>query len=225
MLKFIISPIVLVFYATLACAQVESTAKSFPDRGAEVANDEIARNSALEAFKADFTQQSSGMLHVYVDPTFDPAEVYLFQGQEASGTTKALLPKKFQRLAKRLGAKVYATKAINLFGTENMYLVRLDGIYEDRIELFEINDYDVEHVRTLAYLSCLEGKCTQKDTWITDIDGNTNADLIEISRVMRKDKETAQREAVYMLTDRGKWKKSKELAEEAPWNTVEFFDR
>lgn len=223
MFKAIISSFLLVFYVSMLSAQVAPTSNSFPDRSAAVEDDQVARVSAIESFKDDFTLQPSGILHVYVDPTFDPAEVYLFQGREASGTTKALLPRKFQRLAKRLGATIYATKAINLYGTENLYVVRLDGIYEDRIELFAINGYDVEHVRTLAYLSCLDGKCTQKDTWITDIDGNSNADLIEISRVVRNGKNTTEREAVYMLTEKGKWKKSKQLKADAPWSTIEFF--
>ncbi len=225
MYKAVLCYFLFIVYSATGIAQVNATSTNFPDRKANTEEEDVVRMSALETFKAAFSPQPSGILHVYLDPTIDPAEVYLFKGEEADGTTKALLPTKFQRLAKRLGAKIYATKAINLRGTEDLYLVRLDGIYEDRIELFAINGYEVEHVRTMAYYSCIDGKCTQQDTWITDIDGDTDAELIEISRVFRGDETTVSRKAVYTVSKKGKWKKSKQLAAAAPWNTVTFFEQ
>lgn len=225
MAKVLFSLLSLLLLPFSLFAQVEEQVNTFPNRATYAAEGDQVRAASLATFKADFSLQESGILHVYIDPAIDPAEVYLFEGQEASGTTVALLPAKFQRLAKRLGAKVYATKAIKISGTENVYLVRLDGIYEDRIEMFAINGYRVEHIKTLAYRSCLNGKCTQMDTWITDINGDTDSELIRISRVLRDGDTTASKEVVLTLAKNGKWKASKKLAKKAPWSTVEFYDK
>ena len=224
MTKILFSLFSLILFPIFGFAQVEEQVSSFPNRAAYAAEGDQIRAASLATFKADFSLQESGILHVYIDPSIDPEEVYLFAGQEASGTTVALLPAKFQRLAKRLGAKIYATKAIKISGTEDVYLIRLDGIYEDRIEMFAINGSRVEHLKTLAYRSCLNGKCTQLDTWITDINGDTDSELIRISRVLRNGNTTASKESVMTLTKKGKWKTSRKLAKKAPWSTVEFYD-
>lgn len=208
MTKFILSFFALLLTTTFAFAQVDQV-----------------RSSAIETFKADFSPQEAGILHVYVDPAIDPAGVYLFRGQEASGTTVAMLPTEYQQLAKRMGAKVYATRAIKLMGTQDHYIVRMAGTYEDRIELFAINGMKVEHVTTLATRKCFSGKCEQTDTWITDIDGDTNSELIQISRTMRGDMVKEGKKKVYTFTEKGKWKKSKRLAMDAPWSTVEFYGK
>ena len=223
MKQLIISLLFLFSCSTFGLAQVDERTQAFPDRATDTTSDQV-RVLGLNAFRAAFAPQPSGILHVYLDPAIDPAEVYLFRGVEASGTVRALLPKKFQRLAKRLGGKIYATKAVQLSGTEDRYLMRIDGIYEDRIEMFTINDYEVRHVKTLAYRSCLNGKCTQMDTWITDIDGDADAELIQISRTIRNGKTTRSQEKVLTIANNGKWKKSKKLAQDAPWTTVGFYD-
>jgi len=223
MKRLTFSLLLLFSYSTFILAQVNERTEAFPDRAADTATDQ-ARVMGVNAFEEAFSPQPSGILHVYLDPRIDPAEVYLFRGVEASGTVKALLPQKFQRLARRLGGKIYATKAVELSGTKDRYLIRIDGIYEDRIEMFTINDYEVEHVKTLAYRSCLNGKCTQMDTWITDVNGDANAELIQISRTIRDGKTTRSQKKVLTIANNGKWKKSKKLAQDAPWRTIEFYD-
>lgn len=213
------SALALALTTSISFAQVTQSTSSFPDRS----NGELVRSSALETFKADFGNQEAGILHVYIDPSIDPEETYLFTGQEASGTTKALLPVKFQRMAQKMEATIYATRAIKLMGVDDHYLIRFDGTEEDRIELFVITDDEVKHVTTLATRKCANDKCVQTDTWITDIDGDTNSELIFIDRMMRNGEVTKEKKMVKTFA-KGKWKKSKELAADAPWSTVEFFE-
>jgi len=221
MTKYILGFLLFALASTTTNAQVNQKTQDFPDRAAA---GDLARTSALETFKADFNPQPSGILHVYIDPSIDPTEVYLFKGREASGTTLALLPGKFQQMAKRMSAKVYATAAIDGDDDSEYFLVRMDGTYEDRIEMFYIDGFKVEHVKTLASRTCRDGKCMQTDTWITDIDGDTTPELIQIQRVMRGDGNSKTKRTVYTRTSGEKWKKSKLLAENAPWDTVEFYD-
>lgn len=205
----------------LLTGQVTTRSENFPDR--QQAATAVSR-SALEVFKSEFSPRESAILHVYIDPDIDPEEVYLFRGQEASGTTVALLPHKFQRMAKRTGAKLYATGAIKLYGSDDHYLVRMDSPGEDRIELFRIAGSEVVHVKTLSYRNCQNGKCAQLDTWITDIDGDTDAELIQLLRTRKDGVTKARKERVYTFTDANRWKKSRILAEDAPWSTVEFYE-
>ena len=114
-----------------------------------------------------------------------------------------------------------------MFDAEDFFLVRMDGTYEDRIEMFEIKGYEVVHVMTLATRNCSNGRCTQTDTWITDIDGDTDPELIRIQRTLRAGSTSAEKQTVYTWVDkgnRGKFKKSKVLAKDAPWSTIEFFE-
>lgn len=219
MTKLFLSAFTLLFISVLATAQVDESSRNFPNRAA---GDQV-RMSALETFKEQFGTQQAGILHVYIDPDIDPKETYLFKGTEATGTTMALLPEKYQRMARKMNAKVYATRAIKLMGTDDHYLVRFDGRYEDRIEMFAIETNKVEHVATVATYGCRNGKCVQHDTWITDIDGDTDSELIMINRIVR-DGETSSEREVVKTYDKGKWKKSKQLAKEAPWSTVDFFE-
>lgn len=221
MKKLILSALALALTTTFAFAQVNQNARSFPNRADAVTGDQ-ARNSAIEGFMAEFAPQEAGILHVYASAPNDPAETYLFRGQEASGTTLAMLPVKFQQKAKQMGAKVYATKAIKLMGVDDHYLVRMDGTYEDRIEMFKVEGNTVKHVKTLATDKCYDGMCDQTDTWITDIDGDTDSELIQISRTMRAGETTSEKQTVYTHTKNGKWKKSRKLAKDAPWTTIEF---
>lgn len=221
MTKYILGFFLFALASTVSFAQVNQKTQEFPDRAAA---GDLARSSALETFKADFNPQPSGILHVYIDPSIDPSGVYLFEGRKASGTTLALLPAKFQQMARRMNAKVYATAAIDGDDDSEYFLVRMDGTYEDRIEMFYIDGFKVKHVKTLATRACSNGKCTQTDTWITDIDGDTTPELIQINRVMRSDGNSKTKRTVYTRTNGEKWKKSKLLAENAPWDTVEFYE-
>lgn len=202
------------------------TIKPAPDRAAAPSvgypNTDVMVSEAFADFNAEFPGQNVGFLHVYTDPAATTNEDYLMRGTLASGTVKALLPKKYQQMAKRMNAKIYASAAIRGI-RENLYIVRMDGATSDRIEMFAIRGNKVKHLKTLAYRACANGSCQQTDSYITDINGDSDLDLITIKRTMTKEGESAVKRSVYTLNESNrKWKKTTAL--DAPWDSVNFYD-
>lgn len=185
-------------------------------------NTDFMETAAMTDFNAEFPGQNVGFLHVYADPMVDPDEVYLMRGVPASGTVKALLPKKYQRMAVRMNAEVYAVAAIRGI-RENMYIVRMDGPASDRLEMFAIRGDEVKHLKTLAYRACTNGSCQQTDSYITDINGDTDLDLVTIKRTQTRNGDSAVKRSVYTLNESNrKWKKTKEF--DTPWDSIKFYD-
>jgi len=183
---------------------------------------DVMESDAMKEFNAAFSGQNVGFFHVYADPEVGPEEVYLLRGEPANGTVKALLPKKYQRLAQRMNAKIYTAGAIRGIN-ENMYIVRMDGLSSDRIELFAIRGNRVKHLKTLAERTCKRGKCRQTDSYITDINGDTNLDLVTIKRKVIGTTERSVKRRVYSLNkDNRNWEKTDQL--DAPWDSIDFFD-
>ena len=177
---------------------------------------------AFQTFTENFPSQNVGFFHVYAKSTVDPLDDYLLKGDEASGTTKALLPEDFQRMAKLTNAKVYAAAAIKGVN-ENMYLVRYDSPTSDRVELFAIRDNEVVHLKTVAYRECTSAGCRQLDSYFTDVNGDGNLDLIQMKRLQTKKGDKGSRTTPFILDDRTrKSKKTKEL--ELPVESLDFYD-
>jgi hypothetical protein len=223
MTKYISLLALLFFSVSSAFSQTVNPA---PDRANDPAigypNTDVLESEAMAEFDAEFPEQNVGFMHVYADPLVDPNEVYLMRGVPASGTVMALLPKKYQRMAERMNAEVYAAAAVRGI-RENMYIVRMDGSTSDRLEMFAIRGNKVKHLKTLAYRACSNGSCQQTDSYITDIDGDTNLDLVTIKRTQTRNGDRAVKRSVYSLNESNrKWKKTKDL--DTPWNSIEFFD-
>ena len=175
---------------------------------------------ALQNFDANFPERNVGFMHLYADPSPDPLGTYLLTGDKMSKATIALLPKKQQRLARKMRADLYAAAAVRGID-ENLYIVRMDGPQVDRLEMFAIRGNKVVHLRTLALYSCRRGgsACSQLDSYLTDISGNGNLDLIQIARnVAGKER----RSTFVMFEDDRDWRPTSEL--DTPWDSVEFFD-
>ncbi|SEP62800.1 hypothetical protein SAMN05444359_101293 [Neolewinella agarilytica] len=218
MTKFFLASAILLLATTISYAQVNASVGEASDRPATT----YQNAPALQNFVAGFPEINVGFLHVYANPSIDPEETYLMRGTEASSTLKALLPVDFQKMARNMDAKVYGAAAIRGIN-ENMYIVRMDGAEQDRLELFAIRGNKVVHLKTLAYQFCESGKCEQLDSYITDVDGDTNLDLVQISRVMRNSGVTAETKKVFTLQERNReWKKTNQL--EVPWESIKFYD-
>lgn len=180
-------------------------------------------NVALKEFAENFPNENVGFLHIYVDPSIDPEEIYLLRGLPVSGTVKALLPVEYQLLARTMNAELYGAMAIKGVN-ESLYLLRMDGQASDRIEMFALRNNEVVHLKTLAYRNCSEGSCEQLDSYLTDLDGDTNLDLVQIERSINKKGETVSKPRAYVMNTRnGKWKKTNKL--EIPLTSIQFYER
>ncbi|MTB52625.1 hypothetical protein [Lewinella sp. W8] len=178
---------------------------------------------SLAAWDAAFPDQNVGFFHVYTDPVIDPNEVYLLRGQVIGGYETALLPNKIQRLANRMEATLYAAAAVRDGQGGKLYLVRMEGADQDRIEMFQIDDAVVKHVQTLAYRQCEGNDCRQIDSFLTDVDGDTEFEIMQIFRVQKDGETRRSNRVMYDYHERsGKWKKAKMV--NAPWASTEFFD-
>ncbi|WP_020571865.1 hypothetical protein [Neolewinella persica] len=223
MFKYI-TPLLILLLASLS--SFAQDAKPAPNRAADPTQaypiTNRPQNPALQEFDASFPGENVGFLHVYVDPDIAPDEVYLMRGTPISSTTKALLPAKFQRMADKMNAKLYGSMAVKGID-ESLYILRMEGQTSGRVEMFAIRGNKIKHLKTLAYRKCLNGKCDQLDSYLTNLNADTNLELIQISRTMRRSGETAMKRHAFLLNDRNrKWKKSKQL--DVPWTSVRFFD-
>ena len=176
------------------------------------------KGEALQRFAAFFSPQNVGFFHVYADPRVDPGETYLLRGNKMGGVALQMLPKKFQKMAKRMGADVYGAGAITGMN-ESLYLVRMDGRGEDRVEMFAIRDDEVKHLKTLAVMKKAGSRMKQMDSFITDIDGDSYLDLITIKADRNGD---IGKKSVYVMEDSSRtWKKTSKL--DAPWESVKLY--
>lgn len=223
MTKYISLFAFLLLSSSFALAQKVNTP---PNRASEPAQaypiTNTIGNVALKEFEQNFPSENVGFLHIYTDPSVDPEEVYLLRGLPVSSTVKALLPIEFQRMARTMNADLYGAMAVKGVN-ESLYILRMDGQASDRIEMFALRGNEVVHLKTLAYRTCSEGSCAQLDTYLTDLDGDTNLDLVQIERSFDKNGETARKPRTYVMNTRnGKWKKTNKL--EVPVNSIPFYD-
>jgi hypothetical protein len=226
MTKYTLLLLTLLLLSFAASTQtVEPAPSKAPDKGdiqvQEYPITNQVRSSALATFTNDFELTNVGFMHVYAMANTDPKGTYLMTGEEISSTTRALLPAKYQRMAKTMNAKLYGAAEIRGVG-ESLYIVRMDGDRSDRLEMFAMRDGKIKHLKTIAYRSCEEGACRQLDSFITDVDGDTDLDLIQIRRRVTKNGEKVYKPKAYILRDDGKkWVRTRKL--ELPTNSMQFY--
>ena len=206
---------------SLATVAVAQTPVDVGREGMQTTAAEAA--TGADYFATTFDESNVGYLHVYVDPTVDPLETYLLRGREMSDTAVALLPARFRKMAEKDGSTLYSTIAVKGI-EENLYLTRLDAPRRDQIDMFAIRDGRVKHLKTLAYRDCAGSECLQMDSYITDVNLDTNFDLIQIARRSTESLGTTdeRRTVYYMDPDNRRWKMTQEL--DVPWEGIEFYE-
>jgi hypothetical protein len=211
----------LAAFLLLTCTSYAQTPVDVGREGAQTTA--IEENTGADLWATQFDEESIGFLHVYVDPDPDPLETYLFKGRELSQAAIDMMPARLRKLADREDTKVYATKAIMGIG-ENLYITRIDGPRRDQIDMFAIRDERVKHLKTLAYRDCGSTECLQMDSYITDVNLDTDFDLIQIARRSTKSQGTTdeRRTVYYMPRETKRWKRTEEL--DVPWEGITFFE-
>ena len=213
-------------FLTILCLSVAtvSLAQSPVDVGQEGMQTTAAEAATgADYFATAFNESNVGFLHVYLDPAVDPLETYLLRGREMPDTAVAMLPARFRKEAEKDGNTLYATIAVKGI-EENLYLTRLDAPRRDQIDMFAIRDGKIRHLKTLAYLDCAGAECLQMDSYITDVNLDTNFDLIQIARRKTESMGTTdeRRTVYYMDPDSRRWKMTQEL--DVPWEGIQFFE-
>ncbi|MCP9237218.1 hypothetical protein [Lewinella sp. JB7] len=176
--------------------------------------------TGMDEFATLFDESNVGFLHIYVDPAVDPLETYLLRGVEMGEAEIGDLPGDFLRDLNVRKGKMYATIAVQGI-EENLYLTRFDGPTRDQIDMFAIRDGKLLHLKTLAYLNCGEpGNCAQLDSYLTDVNLDTTADLIQIFR--QRAGATEERQVFTMPRESRTWVATEKL--DVPWEGISFYE-
>ncbi len=156
-----------------------------------------------KAFSALFSNESVGNLHVYATASEEPPRDYFFLGTLVDQRFYGLLNAAWQREVLPEEAQLFAVRTIR-HGAGLQYLMRFyTPELGHRLELFTLFNERLEHVTTLAYVDCGRGRCFQLDSWIQDIDGDTDLDIVKKFRITdrRTDRFVEEFTNLYLQSD------------------------
>jgi hypothetical protein len=173
-----------------------------------------------QAFDASFEERNVGFLHIYNDLDIQPDA--FFAGVAMSEDFYGLLPGKYRRRLLKDQAEVFSVYAVRAVAG-NLYLVRFeDDRRGQRMELFDLEDGELEHVTTLAQTRCNKRNCFQLDSWITDVDRDGRLDIVQRARKTRAATGEVRREksAVYQQQPDGTFERNRQL--QPDWASYEF---
>ena len=194
----------LLLTTTLLTAQTAPQERdaSMPYPAANYYDSEDARD-----FSANFNVTDVGNLHVYDAELAEGTSEDYMQGVAVSPTHYRFLPKKIRRQMSK-GHKVYAVHSIR--GEAQEYLLIKHPPVKGSVEygLYAFDGESLSHLVDLAGHVCKGSNCTQMDSWIRDIDGDTRLDVIQ--KVKKGDRPAKMK--VYMQTDRGTFKRDRSRA-------------
>ena len=160
---------------------------------------EEARN-----FAADFNVTDVGNLHVYDAELADGTSEDYMSGVDIAPTNYRFLPNKIKKQLSK-GYKAYAVHSIRGEG-QSYYIVKHPPL-RNGVEygLYRFDGKKMKHLVDLAGYGCDGGTCTQLDSWIRDIDGDTRLDVIQ----KKKDGDQPATMKVYMQSDGGKFRRDR----------------
>lgn len=156
----------------------------------------------LEKFNAFFEDRNVGNLHLYASVSTPTAAAdYFFYGREIPrGYFDLIDPRWRAFFIKDLQA--YAIGTIKGTAEVNdFYLLRIEvpGT-KNTIDLFEMQNGQLVHKQQLATYWCRDHYCIQQDSWILDLNGDTQLDIIKkINLVEYHNKETAHTEEYHTV--------------------------
>lgn len=136
-----------------------------------------------KTFAAAFNEQDVGNLHVYATPEQRVDYEYYFLGDQLPRQTLRMFDRDMRRQLRREKSTLYATYVIR-GDNDAFYIVRT--YHPDRgsrLELFDLERGKLNHLKTLAYNSCNGSRCTQLDSWVLDLDGDTRLDVVRKFRI------------------------------------------
>ena len=161
-------------------------------------------SEAARDFAADFNVTDVGNLHVYdAELATGTSEDYM-RGVDIAPTNYRFLPNNIKKQLSK-GYKAYAVHSIRGEG-ESYFLVKHPAIRKGvEYSLYSFDGNKMKRLVDLAGYNCDGGACTQMDSWIRDIDGDTRLDVIQ--KIKKGDGPTTMR--VYMQTDGGTFKRDR----------------
>lgn len=166
-----------------------------------------ANSATMAAFISQFEDTSIGNLHVYATTEKMPSDDYFYQGKDITGTFNDMLPNKLNKLVRRTNGKIYAVKSIKGNARE-MYILRAPSKKNNsELVLYKMAGTQLIPVMPLAKVSCKRsGACSQMDSWIQDINGDTRLDIIQkTQKTNRAGQVVKTKTKVYTQTQNGRY--------------------
>ena len=180
-MKLIITSFIICFLSfSLLNAQVvkeepvEEPYKDYNERPYPATN--IPPSPEVAGFMAEFEDSEVGNLKVYSDFDEQPSSDYYFAGEKISAIHNELFTAEFRELIQ--AGNAYATYSIKGNAREH-YIIRLPtNKGPNTLWLFTVEGEVAKPLQLLAYAFCQSGSCYQQDSWITDLDGDTDLDIL-----------------------------------------------
>ena len=180
---------------------VEEPYKDYNERPYPATN--IPPSPEVAGFMAEFEDSEVGNLKVYSDFDEQPSSDYYFAGEKISALHQELFTAEFRELIKTENA--YATYSIKGNAREHHIIRMPTNKGPNTLWLFTVEGEVVKPLQLLAYAFCQSGSCYQQDSWITDLDGDTDLDiLVKTRRTNANSKKVLEKnEQVYLQNEAG----------------------
>ena len=169
-------------------------------------------NASIAAFISVFDDTNVGNLHVFSTQKEEPTADYFFQGTDITGSFNDVLPEDLKSSLRRTGGKIHAVR--NVRGVDGeYYILRIPNATKmPQLKMYELRGTKLVELLTLADIDCKDnGRCTQVDSWIQDVDGDTRLDVIQRRAKMRDGQSKKIKTTVYMLDRSGNFRKSRSV--------------
>jgi hypothetical protein len=157
------------------------------------------------SFIALFKESNVGNLRVYAHYDEELPYGYPFKGEEIPESYYEMFTGTYRDLLE--DDKSYAYSIYSIKGnTGEHYLIRTPSDKgPNTIVMFDLNGEVMEPVQVLAYAYCKGDFCYQQDSFITDLDGDTDLDILTKFRRLDADGEETlvKNDIVYLQEDDG----------------------
>lgn len=157
------------------------------------------------SFIALFEESNVGNLRVYSHYDDELPYEYPFEGEEIPESYYEMFAGTHRDLLEDDAASAYSIYSIKGNRAE-YYLIRTPSDKgPNTIVLFDLNGEVMEPVQVLAYAYCKGDFCYQQDSFITDLDGDTDLDILtKFRRTEADDEETlVKNDIIYLQEDDG----------------------
>jgi len=175
-MKKIILSLMAIAITQFAFAQIEQKpADEYKERPYPATNTPASEDAAT--FLTLFEDSEVGNLKVYSHPGEKIPANHYFKGTEISDYFHSFFSGEYRELLSD-GAKAFATHSIKGNRGEHFIIRMATNKGANTLVLFDLNGERLEPIQTLAYAFCQKGYCYQQDSFITDLDGDTDLDLL-----------------------------------------------
>jgi len=155
-----------------------------------------------------FEESDVGNLRLYAHPNEDLPYGYPFAGEEIPKDFYSMFTGEYRKLLEKDLAYAYSIYSIKSNEGQH-YIMRLPTDKgPNTLVLFDLKGEVMEPVQVLAFAYCKDGYCYQQDSFITDLDGDTDLDiLLKFERTLPESGEALNKnDIIFLQQDNGEYR-------------------